>query len=58
MALFLPLAAWLLAARAKAWDQLLAATLATTAIALPVVLAAAAVEVFVTPEVLRALQLV
>ena len=58
VAIFLPLAAWLVAARAQAWDQLLAATLVTTAIALPVVLAAAAVEVFVTPEVLRALHFV
>lgn len=58
VAIFLPLAAWLVAARAKVWDQLLAATLATTAIALPVALAAAAVEVYVTPEVLRALHFV
>jgi hypothetical protein len=58
MALFLPLAAWLIAARARAWDQLLAATIATTAIALPVVLAAAAVEAFVTPEILRQLHFV
>ena len=57
-ALFLPLAAWLIAARAKAWDQLLAATIATTLIALPVVLAAAAVEAFVTPSILRALHFV
>ena len=34
-ALFLPLAAWLVAARAGAWNQLMAATFATTAIALP-----------------------
>ena len=58
VALFLPLAAWLVAARAQAWEQLLAATIATTAIALPVVLAAAAVEVYVTPGVLRALHFV
>ena len=58
VAIFLPLAAWLVAARAEAWDQLLAATLATTAVAFPVVLAAAAVEVFVTPELLRSLQFV
>lgn len=58
VALFLPLAAWLVAARAQAWDQLLAATLATTAIALPVVLAAAAIEVYVTPELLGMLQFV
>ncbi len=34
-ALFLPLAAWLLAGRRGAWDELLAATLATTACAVP-----------------------
>ena len=58
VAIFLPLAAWLVAARARAWHQLLAATLVTTTIALPVVFAAAAVEVYVTPEVLRALHFV
>lgn len=58
IAVFLPLAAWLVAARAQQWGQLLAATIATTALALPVVLAAAAVEVFVTPDVLRALHFV
>ena len=35
-ALFLPLAAWLIASRRKAWNELLAATFATTAIAVPV----------------------
>jgi uncharacterized membrane protein SpoIIM required for sporulation len=58
VALFLPLAAWLLAARAEAWNELLAATFATTAIAFPVVVVAAVVEVFVTPEILRALHFV
>lgn len=58
VALFLPLAAWLVAARAQQWGELLAATLATTALALPVVLVAALVEVFVTPDVLRALHFV
>ena len=58
VALFLPLAAWLLAARAEAWNQLLAATFATTAIALPVLLAAAHIEVFVTPQLLRTLHFV
>ena len=57
-ALFLPLAAWLVAARAEAWHQLLAATLATTAVALPVVVAAALVETFVTPRLLVALHFV
>jgi hypothetical protein len=51
-ALFLPLAAWLVAVRKGAWEQLMAATLATTAIALPVLGIAAVVEVFVTPRFL------
>jgi hypothetical protein len=49
VALFLPLAAWLVAARSGAWEQLMAATIVTTAIALPVLGVAALVEVFVTP---------
>lgn len=48
-AVFLPLAAWSLASRRGAWDELLAATLATTAIAAPLVLVAAAIETWVTP---------
>jgi hypothetical protein len=55
-ALFLPLAAWLLASRRRAWDELLAATFVTTAIAVPVLLAAAAVEVWVSPHVLSFLK--
>ena len=55
-ALFLPLAAWLLAARRKAWDELLAATFVTTAIAVPVIIASAAVEVWVSPHVLSFLK--
>jgi hypothetical protein len=51
-ALFLPLAAWILAARRHAWNELLAATFATTALAVPVLVAAAAVEVWVSPHVL------
>ena len=51
-ALFLPLAAWLLASRRGAWHELLAATFVTTAIAVPVLLASAAVEVWLTPHVL------
>ena len=57
-ALFLPLAAWLLAARAGAYEQLMAATFATTLIALPVLAVSAVVEVAVTPHVLRALHFV
>lgn len=49
-ALFLPLAAWLVAARAGAWSQLMAATIVTTAIAAPVLVIAAMIEVFVTPR--------
>ena len=55
-ALFLPLAAWLLASRRQAWNELLAATFVTTAIAVPVLLAAAAVEVWVSPHVLSFLK--
>ena len=51
-ALFLPLAAWILASRRDAWNELLAATFVTTAIAVPILLAAAAVEVWITPHVL------
>lgn len=51
-ALFLPLAAWILASRRGAWHELLAATFVTSAIAVPVLLAAAAVEVWATPHVL------
>jgi hypothetical protein len=51
-ALFLPLAAWTLAARRGAWHELLAATFATVAVAVPVLVAAAAVETWVTPDVL------
>jgi hypothetical protein len=53
LALFLPLAAWILASRRGAWNELLAATAATTAIAVPVLLLAANVEVFVWPRLLR-----
>lgn len=53
-ALFLPLAAWLLASRRRRFDELLAATIATTALAAPVLVAAAAIEVYVWPHLLRA----
>lgn len=51
VALFLPLAAWLLASRRGQWDELLAATVVTTAIALPVLAIAALLEVYVSPHV-------
>jgi hypothetical protein len=53
-ALFLPLAAWLVASRRRRFDELLAAPVATTALALPVLVLAAAVEVYVWPHLLRA----
>lgn len=55
VALFLPLAAWMIASRAGNWHQLLAATVVTVAIAVPVLILTAAVEVFLTPELLRVL---
>ena len=54
-ALFLPLAAWTIASRRKAWNELLAATFVTVAIAVPIILAAAVVETWLSPGVLRAL---
>ena len=55
IALFLPLAAWIMASRRGEWDQLLAATLVTVTVALPVLLAAALVEVYVSPHLFHAL---
>jgi hypothetical protein len=54
-ALFLPLAAWTLASRRGAWKDLLAATFVTVAVAVPVLVAAAAVETWVSPRLLLAL---
>jgi Stage II sporulation protein M len=54
VALFLPLAAWLAASRRGRFDELLAATAATTALAVPVLVVAAMVEVYVWPDLLRA----
>lgn len=54
-ALFLPLAAWMIASRRGQWEDLLAATAVTVAIAVPVLLASAAVEIWVSPHVLLAL---
>jgi hypothetical protein len=53
VALFLPLAAWMLASRREAWNELLAATAVTTTIAVPVLVLAASLEVFVWPALLR-----
>jgi len=54
-ALFLPLAAWLIASRRGEWNQLLAATFITVALAIPVLLLAATVEVYVWPHILEAI---
>jgi hypothetical protein len=54
-ALFLPLAAWTMASRSGAWKDLLAATLVTVTVAVPVLVATAVVETAVTPRILRAL---
>ena len=55
IALFLPLAAWIVASRKDDWQDLLAATFVTVAIAVPVLLASAAVETWVSPHLLRAI---
>jgi hypothetical protein len=52
-ALFLPLAAWLIASRRGHWDQLLAATFVTVAVAVPTLLLSVSVEVFVFPALIH-----
>ena len=52
-ALFLPLAAWLIASRRGEWNQLLAATFITVALAIPVLVIAATIEVYIWPHILR-----
>jgi len=51
-ALFLPLAAWTMASRRGRWEELLAATFVTVGVAIPLLLGAAAVEVWVSPRLL------
>jgi hypothetical protein len=53
-AVFLPLAAWTIASRRDEWDQLLAATFVTVAVAIPMLLISASWEVYVWPYILRA----
>ena len=55
LAVFLPLAAWLIASRRGNWEQLLAATFVTVAIAVPVLVLSASIEVYGSPELLRLL---
>ena len=52
-ALFVPLAAWLIASRRDQWHELLAATFVTVALAIPVLILASYVEVTVWPDLLR-----
>jgi hypothetical protein len=54
VALFLPLAAWIAASRRGGWDELLAATFVTVAVAVPMLLASAAIELGLWPVLLRA----
>ena len=54
-ALFLPLAAWLIASRRGEWNQLLAATFVTVLIAIPALVIAATIEVYVWPHILESL---
>jgi uncharacterized membrane protein SpoIIM required for sporulation len=53
-AVFLPLAAWTIASRRDEWDQLLAATIVTVVVAIPMLVASAVWEVHVWPHLLRA----
>jgi hypothetical protein len=54
-ALFLPLAAWVVASRRGDWHKLLAATIVTTAVAAPVLFTASIVETYVTPRLILSL---
>ncbi len=56
VALFLPLAAWILASRRGDWHELLAATLVTVALAVPLLVLAACIEVYVSPTLVAALR--
>lgn len=56
VALFLPLAAWVAASRRGDWHELLAATVVTTALAAPVLVLSAFVEVYVSPDVILLLR--
>jgi hypothetical protein len=50
--LFLPLSAWIIASRRGQWHELLAATFVTVGIAVPLVVGAAFVEVYVSPHLI------
>lgn len=52
VAVFLPLSAWTIASRRDGWDELLAATFATVAIAIPILILSATWEVYVWPHLI------
>jgi uncharacterized membrane protein len=54
VALFLPLAAWTIASRQNEWQDLLAATFATVAAAVPILIVAATWETYVWPHLVGA----
>ena len=54
VALFLPLAAWTIASRRDEWGDLLAATFATVAVAIPILVVSATWETYVWPQILEA----
>ena len=53
VALFLPLAAWMIASRRDEWHDLLAATFVTVGIAIPILVASAIIELTVWPRLLE-----
>lgn len=53
-AVFLPLAAFLIASRDNDWHELLAATIVTVAIAVPTIIVAAFLEAYLWPQTLQA----
>ncbi len=55
VALFLPLAAWLIASRRGRWEELLAATFVTVGCAVPVLLLTGVIELWLSPELIRVL---
>ena len=56
-AMFLPLAAFFVASRTRQWNELLAATVVTVAVAVPMLVIAAMIEAYAWPILLRAVVL-
>ena len=52
-AVFLPLAAFLMASRRGDWHELLAATVVTVGIAIPMLIVASLIEAYLWPEILN-----